>query len=207
MTAFVNAIDFISRLRQAGDLKVLPVGRRVAVIGGGNTAIDVATQVRLLGAEEVTIVYRRGPEHMSATWKEQDWTKKHGVRIKFWAQPRRILSWPSTGGRSMVRELECEYTQLDENGRLIGTGDTFTMMVDQVFKAVGQVLIPNLLGDAADMLEIVDHRIQVNEDRQTSLPDVFAGGDCVAGLDLTVQAVEDGKRAAIAIDRRLQPVS
>lgn len=67
-----NAVDYIANLRQAGDLTNHPVGRRVVVIGAGNTAIDVATQSKRLGAEDVTIVYRRGPDHMSATWKEQE---------------------------------------------------------------------------------------------------------------------------------------
>ena len=206
MDGVLNAIDFIAELRQATDVTTLPVGRRVVVIGGGNTAIDVATQARLMGAEDVTIVYRRGPDQMSATWKEQAWTQTHGVRIKHWAQPRRLIGWPAAGGRTAVKEIEFEYTQLDGNGRLIGTGDTFRLLADQVFKAVGQTFVAGAIGvdGSAEMLELTGDRIAVNEDRQTSLPDVFAGGDCIAGVDLTVQAVEDGKIAAMAIDRRLR---
>src|SRR5690606_36314068 len=81
MDGVMNAVDYIAGLRQARDKAVLPVGRRVVVIGGGNTAIDIATQIRRLGAEDVTIVYPRGPEHMSATWKEQEWAQTNGVRI------------------------------------------------------------------------------------------------------------------------------
>src|SRR3546814_17434045 len=98
MEGVYNAVDYIAALRQAPDLKVLPVGRRVVVIGGGNTAIDIATQMRRLGAEDVTIVYRRGPQHMSATWKEREWAQTNGVRIKHWAQPRRLLGWPAKAG-------------------------------------------------------------------------------------------------------------
>ncbi|MCB9948117.1 MAG: NAD(P)-dependent oxidoreductase [Rhodospirillaceae bacterium] len=203
MAGVLNAVDAIAALRQADDKRTLPVGRRVVVIGGGNTAIDIATQSKLLGADEVTLVYRRGPEQMPATVKEQAWTQSHGVKIQFWAQPRSLQGWPAADGATAVKEVTFEYTQLDASGRLAGTGDTVSLLADQVFKAVGQVLVPSALGDAADLLEIAGDRIVVNDDRQTSLPDVFAGGDCIAGLDLTVQAVADGKAAAEAIHRRL----
>ena len=204
----LNAVDVIADLRQAADLRTLKVGRRVIVIGGGNTAIDVATQTKLLGAEEVTLVYRRGADQMPATDKEQAWAQRNGVKIQFWAQPRGLVGWPVAGtrtkGGAAVREVQFEYTQLDESGRLVGTGDTFSLLADQVFKAVGQMFVPGSAGAGdAELLELADGRIAVNEDRQTSLPDVFAGGDCIAGVDLTVQAVEDGKRAADAIHRRL----
>lgn len=202
MAGVLNAVDYIADLRQA-DLSALPVGRRVVVIGGGNTAIDIATQAKRLGAEEVTLVYRRGPEHMSATWKEQEWTQVNGVAIKHYAQPRRILGWPSANGVQAVKEIEFEYTQLDESGRLVGTGDSFTLLADQVFKAIGQYFVPTALG-GADLLETQGDRILVNEERETSLAGVFAGGDCIfGGQELTVSAVEDGKRAAEAIHDRL----
>ncbi|MBI3453183.1 MAG: NAD(P)-dependent oxidoreductase, partial [Rhodospirillales bacterium] len=85
-----NAVDYIARLRQADDFAALPVGRRVVVIGGGNTAIDIAVQARRLGAEDVTLVYRRGPESMSATGHEQELAQVNGVRIKHWARPLRL---------------------------------------------------------------------------------------------------------------------
>ncbi len=205
MAGVLNAVDTIAALRQSADLAALPVGRRVVVIGGGNTAIDIATQTKLLGAEDVTIVYRRGPDQMSATDKEQAWAQTHGVRIKFWAQPRRLIGWPTGGGGGFaVKEVVFEYTRLDEDGRLVATGDTVSLLADQVFKAVGQVFVPDGLGTGAgDVLELAGERIAVNADRQTSVADVFAGGDCIAGADLTVQAVEDGKQAANAIHRRL----
>ncbi|MGP1398016.1 MAG: NAD(P)-dependent oxidoreductase [Inquilinaceae bacterium] len=204
MAGVVNAVDYIAALRQAPDLAGLPVGRRVVVIGGGNTAIDIATQVKRLGAEDVTLVYRRGQAHMSATWKEQDWAQTNGVKIKYYAQPRRLIGWPANGAQH-VKEIEFEYTRLDEQGRLIGTGDLFTLMADQVFKAVGQYFVPAAQADGSvEALDLDGDRIAVNEDRQTSLPDVFAGGDCVKGADLTVSAVQDGKVAAHAIDRLLR---
>lgn len=203
MDGVMNAVDYIARLRQAEDKGTLPVGRRVVVIGGGNTAIDIATQIKRLGAEDVTLVYRRGEEHMSATWKEVDWTQTNGVKVKLWAQPRRLIGWTGADGTTAVKEVAFEYTQLDETGRLMGTGDTFTLFADQVFKAIGQTFIPSAL-DAAEPLEMTGDRIAVDADRRTSLADVFAGGDCVPGTDLTVAAVEDGKVAAHAIDRMLK---
>ena len=201
MDGVENAVDYIARLRQADDLTGLHIGRKVVVIGAGNTAIDIATQAKRLGAEDVTIVYRRGVEHMSATWKEQEWAQTNGVKIKHWAQPRRVVGWPANGAAPAVKEIEFEYTQLDEQGRLMGTGDTFTLMADHVFKAVGQTFISD--GLTAELLEHEGDLIAVNDDQQTSLPDVFAGGDCVAGMFLTVSAVEDGKVAAAAIHRML----
>lgn len=195
-----NAVDFIAELRQTKHLADLPIGRRVIVIGGGNTAIDAAVQSRRLGAEHVTLVYRRGPEAMSATAAEQAFAKTEGVAVIPWAQPRRLL-----GHDGMLIGVELEYTQLDDAGRLLGTGERFTLAADQVMKAIGQVLLPDpLQEDGRDVLELRNGRIAVNAEFQTSLPDVWAGGDCVGGhTDLTVQAVEDGKCAARAIDRAL----
>jgi dihydropyrimidine dehydrogenase (NAD+) subunit PreT len=195
-----NAVDFIAELRQSPDRASLPIGRRVAVIGGGNTAIDAAVQSRRLGAEQVTLVYRRGTDAMSATWSEQEFAKTEGVNVITWAQPRRIL-----GVDGMVSGVEFEYTQLDADGRLLGTGDMFTLEADQVMKAIGQTLLMDPLREGAQqLLELDGGRIAVNGEFETSLPGVFAGGDCVGGnTDLTVQAVEDGKRAAQAIHQAL----
>lgn len=196
----VDAVDYIAELRQSNDLSNLPVGRKVVVIGGGNTAIDIAVQTKRLGAEDVTLVYRRGKDNMNATWHEQEFAQLNGVKIKHWAQPSKLI-----GQDGQVKEIEFEYTQLDDNGRLMGTGDHFSLLVDQVFKAIGQTFVPApLMNGSAEVLEVAGGRIAVNEDRKTSLPNVWAGGDCVAGDDLTVSAVQDGKVAAVAIDRHLR---
>ncbi|HMA15887.1 MAG TPA: FAD-dependent oxidoreductase, partial [Kiloniellaceae bacterium] len=191
-----NAVDYIAELRQAPDLKALPVGRRVVVIGGGNTAIDIAVQAKRLGAEDVTLVYRRGPEAMSATHHEQDFAQVNGVRVKHWAQPKALLG---EGGR--LSGVTFEYTRL-EGGRLAGTGETFTLEADMLFKAIGQTTSPlSQANGGSEALQMQGDRIAVGPDRRTSLPDVWAGGDCVAiSEDLTVAAVQDGKLAAEAID-------
>ncbi len=194
-----NAVDFIAELRQTGDKGTLPVGRRVVVIGGGNTAIDAATQARRLGAEDVTIVYRRGPADMSATRDEQEWAQTNGVRIRHWAAPHRLLA-----SGEHVTGIEFMRTQPDASGRAMPTGETFTLDADMVLKAVGQVFVADPLRHNANLsLALDDGRIAVDAERRTSLPGVFAGGDCVAGVDLTVVAVNDGKLAAEAIHRQL----
>lgn len=187
-----DAVEFIAQLRQTDDLRELPVGRRVVVIGGGNTAIDAAIQSKRLGAEQVTLVYRRGPEQMSATSHEQAFAKEEGVTLIHWAQPKALRL---TEGQ--VSSIEFEYTELDANGRLRGSGDTFELAADWVLKAIGQALRAPLDGET---LKRHNGRIQIDEQHRTSIPGIWAGGDCTGGkTDLTVQAVEDGKRAAASI--------
>ncbi|MCA1972674.1 MAG: FAD-dependent oxidoreductase, partial [Caenispirillum sp.] len=196
-----NAVDFIAELRQAADLSALPVGRRVVVIGGGNTAVDAAVQSRKLGAEDVTLVYRRGAAQMSATWVEQEFAQTNGVTVKHWLAPKRVLA---EGGR--VSGVEFAYTATDAAGRLVETGETRVIPCDVVLKAIGQTFVPAPLTEGGvELLDLEKGRIKVDETRRTSLPGVWAGGDCVAGgQDLTVAGVEDGKRAAIAIDAWLR---
>jgi glutamate synthase (NADPH/NADH) small chain len=195
-----DAVAYIERLRQAHDLAALPVGRRVVVVGGGMTAIDIATQTRRLGAEDVTIVYRRGPEQMSASAAEQRWAQVNGVRILHWARP---LVLQGVDGR--LAGVELEATRVDDDGRLVGTGERFTLQADMLFKAIGQLLVPDALDGHAGLLDTESGRIAVDAERRTSVDGVWAGGDCVAGgADLTVVAVEDGKLAARSIDRALR---
>jgi glutamate synthase (NADPH/NADH) small chain len=164
------------------------------------TAIDIATQTRRLGAEDVTIVYRRGPKQMSASAKEQEWAQTNGVRIKHWARPIKLH-----GTAGALDGVEFEYTRLDGQGRLGGTGERFTLPADMVFKAIGQVLMKDSADGHTELLDTQSGRIAVDAERRTSLPGVWAGGDCVAGgQDLTVAAVEDGKLAAQSIDRALR---
>ncbi len=194
----IDAVKYIAELRQAPDKSRLPVGRHIVVIGGGMTAIDVAVQSRKLGAEEVTIVYRRGKEQMGASGFEQDLAQSAGVRIRHWARPTRLL------GDAHVTAVEFEYTRAGANGGLEGAGGIFTLPADVVFKAIGQELGWDELGSAAGILRTTRGRIAVDANRRTSLDNVWAGGDCVAGgRDLTVTAVQDGKLAAEAINRYL----
>jgi len=186
----IDAVDFIEKIRQTDDKNQVQVGNDVIVIGAGNTAIDAAVQAKRLGAENVTLVYRRGEEHMSATAYEVDLARKNGVIIKLWSAPKRIIA------EEHVEQLECVKTQL-ENGKLIETQITYTLECDMFLKAIGQKLEP----EALQGVDIERGKIVVDENYQTSIKGVFAGGDAIdSGEDLTVQAVEDGKQAAHAID-------
>ncbi|GAB2184810.1 NAD(P)-dependent oxidoreductase [Roseibium sp. LAB1] len=191
----IDAVDYIADLRQSKDLSQLPVGRRIVVIGGGMTAVDIAVQTKLLGAEDVTIAYRRGQDRMNASDYEQQLAQTSGVRIMTWAQPKGLV-----GENGAITAIELERTQ-EQNGSLTGTGEVITLPADMVFKAVGQTLVQADLGDA---LTLEKGKIVVDADRKTSLADVWAGGDCVlGGEDLTVAAVEDGKIAAESINAAL----
>ncbi|OWU83407.1 dihydropyrimidine dehydrogenase [Oceanicola sp. 22II-s10i] len=187
-----DAVDFISDLRQSDDLSKLPVGRNVVVIGGGMTAVDAAVQSRLLGADSVTIAYRRGADRMGASQFERDLAASKGVRILTNLQPVAVH------GDGAATEMELEYTT-EEGSRLIGTGETVRIPADQVFRAIGQALEGELAG-----LEIRKGKIAVGENGRTTLPGVWAGGDCaLGGEDLTVTAVAQGRDAAEDIHTHL----
>jgi glutamate synthase (NADPH/NADH) small chain len=187
-----DAVEFIATLRQTEDLSTLPVGRRVVVIGGGMTAVDAAVQSKLLGAEEVHIVYRRGPETMSASTAEQEWAQTNGVTIHHWLAPVEVVG--DTGHATGVTFAR----QAMVGGKLSPTGETVTLAADTVLKAIGQKLGNSVLAESG--LELKDGRIATDSVGATNLKGVWAGGDCRAGgLDLTVEAVEHGKQAANAI--------
>ena len=187
-----DAVDFIAVLRQAKDKTVVPVGNDVLVIGGGMTAIDAATQAKLLGAECVTIVYRRSKAEMPASSYEQDVAQVRGVLIRENLIPVAIES-----RNGAVSGVTFEHSR-SEGGRLVGAGDRITLVADQVLTAIGQVLKTADLAGTGLALE--KGRITVDDDGRSSLPGVWAGGDCVAGgSDLTVVAVANGKKAAASI--------
>lgn len=180
-----HAVDFIRDLRQSGDLSALPVGRDVVVIGGGMTAVDAAVQAKLLGAQNVTIVYRRDQARMSASRHEQDHATQAGVRILCNAAPLKIH------GNGTVREIELMFTRDGQSG-LQDTGQRLRLPCDQLLRAIGQKLdgVPQDLALAAG-------RIAVTGPGRTSVPGIWAGGDCAAGGDdLTVTAVAEGRDAA-----------
>jgi glutamate synthase (NADPH/NADH) small chain len=190
-----NAIDYIAALRQAADKSTLPVARRVLVVGGGMTAIDIAVQSKRLGAEQVLIAYRRGPDEMGASEFEQQLAQTAGVTIRHWVAPTAIHD---DGGKITV---ELTTTKLDAKGRVSLGGDTEALQVDTVFKAIGQKLVD----DALAGIKLQGGRIIIDDAHATTLDKVWAGGDCVVGgEDLTVSAVQHGKIAAIAIDRSLR---
>jgi len=174
-----NAVDFIAGLRQAQDLAEVPVGRNVVVIGGGMTAIDAAVQSRLLGAETVTLAYRRGRDRMGASAFEQNLAATKGVRIVTNVMP------VAMGDGTVTLEYTAEV-----DGRLQGTGERLEVPADQVLRAIGQSLVP------VDGLDMQGGKIAVTGAGRTGMAGVWAGGDCTAGEDLTVVAVAEGRDAA-----------
>ena len=190
-----NAVEFIAELRQTSDYSKLPIGRRVVVIGGGMTAVDAAVQSRKLGAEEVTMVYRRGLGSMSASGHELAWAQTNGVTIRHWAAPREVLA---EGGQ--LRGMRFARTRL-EGGKLVETGENFDLAADTVFKAIGQSFVAQPLGA---LVELQGGRIRTDAEGRTSNAKVWAGGDCRGGgRDLTVEAVEHGKVAALSMHTAL----
>lgn len=194
----INSIDYIKTLRQATELEQLEIPQDSAVvIGAGNTAIDIACQLKRLGTEEVTLVYRRGEAHMSATEHEQQIAKNHQVRIKTWAQPEAIQL--DDAGNLCGMTFRKTY-QVEE--KLQSGETTFDIPCSAVFKAVGQQMVyPEIEG----LVPTINHgKIATSDNQVTSIDGVFAGGDCTGiGQDLTVEAVQQGKLAALAIAQTL----
>ncbi|MEP1520753.1 NAD(P)-dependent oxidoreductase [Ascidiaceihabitans sp.] len=187
-TGVLDAVDFISELRQASDVAQLPVGRDVVVIGGGMTAVDAAVQAKLLGALNVTLAYRRGRDRMNASVYEQDLAASKGVRIMTHALPTAVH------GNGAVREIEFEYV----DDAMAGTGQTIRLQADQVLTAIGQTL------NGSGLPDLDGRKIAVDGTGRTSLDGVWAGGDCAAGGDdLTVTAVAEGRDAAMDIHATL----
>ena len=184
----LDAVDFIADLRQASDVAKVPVGRDVVVIGGGMTAVDAAVQAKLLGALNVTLVYRRGRDRMNASPFEQDLAASKGVRIVTHATPKAVI------GNGAVREIEFDYVGDD----MTPTGQTLRLAADQVFKAIGQTL------EGANLPALENRKIKVDGAGRTSVQGVWAGGDCASGGDdLTVTAVAEGRDAAMDIHAAL----
>ena len=189
----VDALKFIAAYKTA---KITSTGGRVAVIGAGNTAIDAANAAVRLGAEEVSIVYRRKPENMSAFAFEYEHAKQEGVRFLWQALPLRVIA---DGG--MLEFLEC--TRVDESLRPLA-GSEFSLPCDLIITAVGQSPFLDLL-ESMKGISLESGRVVVERRTgRTTNPKYFAGGDCVNGGREVVDAVADGKRAAIAMAEQLE---
>ncbi len=190
-----DAIEFIYDLRDKG-FPTIPVGDNVAVIGMGMTAIDAATQAKRLGAQEVTMLYRRTQEEMPCTQHELDIAMLDGCKIIWLAAPAALK-----GVDGKVTQIICNVMQLgkpDASGRRSPeeTGETFSLNVDMVIKAAGQMPFEQL---------IIDNGIMNNKGKvvinncATNIKGVFAGGDAVNGGKEVVDAVQAGKDGAAAI--------
>ena len=181
ISGVIDAVEYIANLRQTNNKDELMVGKNIVVIGGGMTAIDIAVQSKLLGAEQVTIAYRRSKKIMAASEYEQALAKKHDVQIQYNMSPKRLIA-----DDSHVTAMEFDVMKSQNDGSLKASGENITLKADVVFKAIGQKLVTEGLTDN-NSLEIEKGRIVVDEQRKTSLSKVWAGGDCVLdGDNLTV---------------------
>ena len=188
----LDAVKFIENLRQKEDKASIPIGRKIVVIGGGMTAVDAAVQSKLLGADDVSIVYRRERAKMGASKFEQDLATSKGVRIIENASPVEI------SGNEAVSSIKFAYTK-STNGILEIQSEEFELEVDQVFKAIGQNIDSNLRD-----LKLENGKIVIDEEGRTSITGLWAGGDCaLGGEDLTVTAVAQGRDAAESINNKL----
>ena len=188
----LDAVKFIENLRQKEDKASIPIGRKIVVIGGGMTAVDAAVQSKLLGADDVSIVYRRERAKMGASKFEQDLATSKGVRIIENASPVEI------SGNEAASSIKFAYTK-STNGVLEIQSEEFELEVDQVFKAIGQ----NIDSSLRD-LKLKNGKIVIDEEGRTSIKGLWAGGDCaLGGEDLTVTAVAQGRDAAESINNRL----
>ena len=195
-----GAMEFIeaTKLRSFAEVQV---GRRIACIGAGNTAIDVVTAAKRLGSESVHLIYRRGEKEMPAFRYEYDLAKLDGVNFHWYTQPVQIIG---EGGR--VSAIKCVQTRLEPgSGRERGKvgpvpGSEFEIAVDMVVRAIGQKPVTDLFR-AVPGIEVRDKgTIAISDRYQTGAPKYFAGGDCTNGGKEVVDAVADGKSAARGID-------
>jgi len=203
--AIVDGLEFIEGSKS--DAASLKIGRDVIVIGAGNTAVDCATIAKRLGAERVTMVYRRTDREMTCYEHEYDFARKEGIEFRFLSQPSRVVI--DDGKPTGLECMRVELGALDASGRpapIAVQGSEFALPADQIVKAVGQEkpTLASLLG-----LETKKGFIAVNDSFMTSVPGVYAIGDCIRakGAASTVMAVQDGKLAALAIHAQLVPQS
>jgi len=200
---------FYYGLRFLRDVKVgkpIKLGQRVAVIGGGNVALDSSRTALRLGADEVSIFYRRSREEMPVTEVEYDETLAEGVQVNFLISPTRVVSddWKVSG-------LQCVHMKLgepDAGGRrrpIPIPGSEFFAPADTVIAAVGQAPDLSFLPPDSALERTRWERLAVDENRlATNVPGVFAGGDFVSGPGMVIEAIAAGRRGAIAIDKYLQ---
>ena len=160
------------------------------------TAIDAAVQSKLLGAEEVTICYRRGKEHMNASEFEQDLAASKGVTIRHWLQPKRVVSQ-----FGKVAGIELEYTQM-RDGKLTGAGQTVVIPADQVFKAIGQTFVGETLNGSGPAMRWDGH-IEVDAKAATRSPRSGPAATASPTRARMVAAVATGRDAAESIHRTL----
>ena len=188
-----TGIDFLREINLGGKPAI---GKNVAVIGGGNVAIDVARAAVRLGAK-TTVIYRRSRDEMPAADDEIEEAIEEGVKFKFLASPAEI------SGEGKAETLKVEIMELNAQKKPVGTGKFETIAVSAVISAIGQKI---------DMCGMEGFKANANgtlivdmPSYQTSQPDVFAGGDLVTGPKFAIDAIAAGKEGAVSIHRYVHP--
>ncbi len=178
------------------------VGRRVIVIGAGNTAMDAARSARRFGAD-VTIAYRRGEEDVSARIEEVEHAKEEGIKFEFFINPVEFIGDDTGKVKAVKFEKMRALDERDKRGKrkIVGTGEYVTLEADTVIIAIGKH--PNRLIVNTPGLKVEHGRIVVDENLMTSIPGVFAGGDAIRGEATVILAMGDGRMAAKAIHEYL----
>jgi glutamate synthase (NADPH/NADH) small chain len=195
-----GATEFLEKTK-VQSFRDVEIGRRVACIGAGNTAIDVVTAARRLGAEIVYLIYRRSEAEMHAFAYEVQLAKQDAVTFLWQTQPTRVL-----GNAGVVSGLECVRTRLDSsdaNGRRSPVpvpGSEFTIDVEMVVRAVGQKPATDFLRGIEGLEINRNGTVKVNDMHQTGHAKYFAAGDCTNGGKEVVDAVAEGMAAARGID-------
>lgn len=201
-----DALEFIARVKTRR-WEDVAVGRIVAVIGAGNTAIDAATQAKRLGAEGVLVVYRRSEREIPAYAYEYALAKQDGIEFVWQAAPAEIVARTDGSGVAALRCVRTTPGPPDASGRLsaLPVADShFDIPCDMVLKAPGQETLSGVLAGIPGLIADGAGRIQIDsETMQTGNPKVFAGGDCVNGGREAVDAAQAGKQAAMGIHRVL----
>ncbi len=198
---YLTRVNLMGAWNSDADTPVLH-GLRVAVVGGGNVAMDAVRTAKRLGAEEAVIVYRRGKDELPARAEEVHHAEQEGIRFEFLVAPLEVLG----DERNWVTGLRCQRMELgepDDSGRRRPVpipGSEFVLPCDQVVVAIGTRSNPLLTSTAPDLKVNRWGYIEVDENGMTSMPGVFAGGDIVRGAATVILAMGDGKRAAHAID-------
>src|SRR5690606_12097861 len=182
----IDALAFIEQVKSR-KWQSIPLGRNVAVIGAGNTAIDAATQAKRLGAEKVTLIYRRGESDAPAYAYELQLAKTDGVEFIWHTTVEAIEG---------AEHIEALYLKNAD-------GEVSRIPCDMLIKAIGQTKMSTFFTDVCGVAVDDAGRVTVDDSMQTSVPGVFAGGDCVNGGAEAVDAAQMGKIAAAAIHRQL----
>jgi len=199
-----TAVDFLRKVNLGESVSV---GNKVAVIGGGNAAIDAVRTVRRLGAEDAFIIYRRGEEEMPANKEEIEEAREEGIQFHFLTAPSRIVG-DSSGCVKAMELMRMELGEPDESGRRRPVpieGSEYTIEIDNVISAIGQKVRSDVIAEDIG-LELNKNGTVVVDSLtfQTGIPWLFSGGDAVSGPAIIVEAIAAGKEAAVSINRFLR---